>query len=333
LNRLTTYLYRDHDLGFAEGGGVRDIVCCYTVNRTYLFYALVSALQLRSAIAQTEVEILIVCYGSKIDEAEAVESFCRTRQISIKFISEEHLQGFPILCARLFLNDVVPDGCKTIIYLDADTQIHGSIEPLINVDVKGKSMLAAPDLMALIYRHNSSYGREARNHFNKLGLKQERNINYFNSGVIKASITEWVGICHETKILIKKNISKYKYLDQDALNVVVGDSHGQLSLKWNFPGFFINAFQSSINPTIYHFMSKPRPYDGNFSFFDKRFHDPYVALCIGHPELRSLYDPAKGLRLMKYKLKGFFKAYSEKAIWESEDLKSNVIQVESSSIV
>ncbi len=89
-----------------------------------------------------------------------------------------------------------------------------------------------------------------------------------------------------------------------------------MSLRWNFPAFLMNlGLTRTVTPTIYHFMSNPRPWNGVFPPWSEDFVTPYRAMETKYPALAGL-RPAFGLRRRaRYVLQQRYKQAMEIATW------------------
>jgi lipopolysaccharide biosynthesis glycosyltransferase len=107
-----------------------------------------------------------------------------------------------------------------------------------------------------------------------------------------------------------------QFPDQDALNLIFGSDYLRMSYRWNFPSFFLNyVFQDLITPSIYHFMSSPRPWDGAFRPWGKTWHNPYLKLTSDHPELARFHKSLGLLKFVKYAAPQRIKRVIEMPLW------------------
>ena len=83
------------------------------------------------------------------------------------------------------LESVLGEGGKRVIYLDSDTIVDGSLLPLVNYDMEGKSIGMALESIRDNY---------------KVMIGMSRDADYYNSGVILFDVDRW------KKIIIVRNL-------------------------------------------------------------------------------------------------------------------------------
>lgn len=122
---------------------------------------------------------------------------------------------------RLFMDKVLPDDVTRVVYIDCDTLIMGSIEPLLQLDLNGKSMALACDLCRLEYRK-------------VIQIPLER--KYYSAGVMVIDLATWRERKCGIRIFnrIAEGRGQYPLVDQDLLNVVCYDEIYQLKPQYNF---------------------------------------------------------------------------------------------------
>ncbi|MDD2957066.1 MAG: glycosyltransferase family 8 protein [Lachnospiraceae bacterium] len=187
--------------------------------------------------------------------------------------------GFhPIVLARLFLGSYLPAHVKTILYLDCDVIVHGSLLPLEAVSVLNCAFAAVPELCM----------PEAQK--KRLGLS--KNDPYFNAGVLLINLQYWRSHQMHKKFLDYYSTMRGKllYNDQDILNHCCRGNILELSHRYNlspglpyFPRYFIKKYQPAYycsssaeyydilkQPSIIHFLGEERPWmHGNFNYYRK----------------------------------------------------------------
>ncbi|CAH0342912.1 glycosyltransferase [Rhizobium sp. CECT 9324] len=224
----------------------------YVTDEGYFFPTAVSALQARKE-ALSSTDIVIVATEVFRNKSNA-EEFCRDAKIVLvdgaqflaeKFakIDQRDFSGRVSVAAmgRLLLSDVLPSHYQQVIYIDGDTQIIGKISPLEQIHVPAGKILAALDYISIVQRARGNASHR-----------------YFNSGVLKFDRSDWIGqdafdyfVTHGGELH-----------DQGALNAVAGDGLILMSNRWNFPRQFLHL--AGTRPSIIHFASHPKPWDGVF---------------------------------------------------------------------
>ena len=309
--------------------------CCYTISPDFILQALVSASQVRRFTDKDQCDIIIFCFGALSSRNEDVRDFCSTHHIVLIEISPLELMNLPLSCARLLICPFFPKRYDAIAYLDADTQVCSSIIPLLRTTQAKIPLLAAADPMALIADYSGRIGRSSREHLKKINrTSDDSRFKYFNSGVLSFSPGSWEAICSEALSLMQRHSGEFRYIDQDALNIVVGGRHGQISLKWNYPGFLLGLKSLDvIDKSIVHFMSNPRPWDGPFEPWGPRWNNPYVDLSTTLPSLVSVDTGYNRFRYFRYLAQTTLKRKIERRTWESIEFQDAVLNNEKAAIV
>lgn len=122
---------------------------------------------------------------------------------------------------RLFAEQVVPADCERLLYLDSDTLVVGSVEPLFETDLKGCPLGMVMD--SLVRRHKRDIG-------------MSKDAPYFNSGMILYDLPRYREMgCTDAMISHIKNVrASYPNPDQDLLNVVFAGHIYPVECKYNF---------------------------------------------------------------------------------------------------
>ena len=308
--------------------------CCYAVDENYLVPTLLSASQLRRMLPREAGDVIVVCFGAPSRLSAAGLEFCNGEQIKFILVPAALLDGAPMMCARFFLGKILEPRYRRIIYLDGDTQVVGSLRPLLDHSASPGSLLATPDPMAVMIDRSRGEWPERRRYFQSIGLPIHRQATYFNSGILRFDRGAWEAISRDCVSLCASHGSKLEFRDQDALNVVVGDQHRPISFKWNFPPFFMNfGGENLIRPHVYHFMSNPRPWHGAFAPWGRLWHAPYVEFVATHPDLgRSLPHMGRARRL-KYVAQQHFKRFVESRVWGTPLVRERIADLEGMAVV
>lgn len=144
---------------------------------------------------------------------------------------------------RFILPAILP--VPRVLYLDADIICQNKIETLLSLDLNENVVAAVPDLEPLASKRNQV-------------LDLQEHI-YFNSGVLFIDIEKWNNceIASKTLTLLAKEPKKYRYPDQDVLNVVLAGKIKYLDKTWNR----INTRDmAEENITFLHFAAHPKPW-------------------------------------------------------------------------
>lgn len=128
---------------------------------------------------------------------------------------------------RLFAPRILPNDIHKILYLDVDTVISSSLKELEEKELDEKTALAAvKDLVR-------------PNDYERLGIDQ-RIHTYFNSGVMLLNFDFWRkhNIGDKCLQLLEEHSGKFRFPDQDALNVACQGHTEYLHPKYNCITFF-----------------------------------------------------------------------------------------------
>jgi lipopolysaccharide biosynthesis glycosyltransferase len=129
---------------------------------------------------------------------------------------------------RVVLGDVLPGECGKVIYLDADTVVLRDLSELWQMDMKGKSMLAAQEGQCTVSSHAGipEYGA--------LGIPPDAPL--FNAGVFVADLDKWRRSDISRKVLnyLKRNFDHVTYWDQDGLNAILWQDVIIIPKLWNY---------------------------------------------------------------------------------------------------
>ena len=308
--------------------------CCYTINEGYLMPTLLSASQLRQSLPRAVADVVVVCFGPATGLTAVAEAFCAREGIRFLPVPLALLDGASMLCARFFLCGLLEPRYRDIVYLDGDTQVAGSLEPLLTHAVAAGQILAAPDPMAVMIDSPQAPWPARRAYFDRLGMPPHRQGLYFNSGVLRFRRDDWEALSRECLALCGRDGSDFEFRDQDALNLIVGDRHRPMSFRWNFPPFFMNfGADVAIAPRIYHFMSNPRPWHGAFAPWGRTWHEPYVAFLGANPELARSMPKLGRLRALKYNAQQRFKRLLEARQWSVPAVRRRIAAMEAAAVV
>lgn len=210
-------------------------------------------------------------------------------------------------------------GAKKAIYLDGDTLVQKSLKSLYEYELGNNYVAAVDDMLDENEDGQSGLAR-------RIGLNREK---YFNSGVMLLNL-EKIRLDGISRKLIdyRKNGLNY-FMDQDALNVVLGEHRSSLPYKYNFLSTVTEAYdvpmivekfcggkKNSIDDCIngaiiVHLTGKRKPWKYNMPWFSRLFFDYYQKSSYGREEI-CLISP---MRELEYAVKD-----QEKCIHDFENL-------------
>lgn len=126
----------------------------------------------------------------------------------------------PMMWYRIYLPELLPD-TERVLYLDADTLVLDSLEPLWATPMNGNHIAAVSNVWE---PWNMAYSQS-------LGLPKP----YFNSGVIifDLDLMRRDDTARTILAYARANADKLLWGDQDALNIILGGSRVELHPRWN----------------------------------------------------------------------------------------------------
>lgn len=149
----------------------------------------------------------------------------------------------PISTYFRFLLPLVLKNIPTLYYIDADIICLKDTNELFNINLGNNIIAAVPDLPIMNAKRNKA-----------LNLVEHL---YFNAGMLVINIQKWLEFDTFNKVLnaIKQDPQKFRYLDQDALNIVLHGKILYLSSKFN------NLTLNYEDTVLLHFAAHPKPWN------------------------------------------------------------------------
>jgi len=292
--------------------------CCiaYTTDQTYLLPSLVSAIQARRHASRGSADVVIFAFNIDPRAEADFLPVCAAEDIALRVVPNDVLQGAPAMMARLFLNEFVPAQYDQYLYMDGDTQVLANLDPLLRATVPPGRFLAVNDPLTFLLPDFGAEGVKFASHTAAIGLAPRQAETYFNTGVLRINRLGWDLIGQSAWKLAREKASTFRFPDQDPLNVVGANCHVPISLGWNFPIFMRNArVESQIRPAIYHFMSNPKPWQGNFMPWGEPAARPYYDIIRTYPSLHRHLRCMTAGRRTRYYLQQRYKQVLEMLSW------------------
>ncbi|MBO7605742.1 MAG: hypothetical protein J6S61_04695 [Elusimicrobiaceae bacterium] len=170
--------------------------------------------------------------------------------------------------------NIVPNSSRqsSLLYLDSDIIVKGSIVELLNTDISGCYIAASYEFYCHLDRIRYSLHRSVSNDF------------YFNSGVMLLNLKRMrEDSISESLWNYKLNKSKTKLMDQESLNAVCGLKSISLPIIWNFnPRFLSRKLLTEIN----------KVYLTDYVSIDELEHDIKIIHYVGKPDKPWIYSTA-----------------------------------------
>lgn len=243
-------------------------------------YAKHAGVTIASVVKETRsapVEFVIVHEGVGAALQKQVEACGRGAKFTWFEISNSRLLKFPgidhISRATFFrfaLTEILPAECQRVIYLDCDLIVLRDLGGMWRHDLQGAPIAAVddPGVDPASFRTLWDLPTDTR--------------GYFNAGVLVLDIARIraEGIFDSAVAVLESQWDKIKWLDQDALNVVLWGRWSKLDVVWN------------MQTCMY------RPYDGQQMFVPLATHRrPAIMHYSGYrkPWVRKNYHPHSGL--------------------------------------
>ncbi len=292
--------------------------CCisYTTDTGYLFPTFVSALLARRHAPADVADVAIFSINGVAELDRLFRRASESEGILFISVPERAIEGASAMLARLFLDRIAPPDYGHLLYIDGDTQITGSLAPLLATEVPAGQFCAVSDPMTFSLNGPSRHDRELVRHFASLGFDGAQQRNYFNSGVLRINREGWDEIGQASWKLFQKLRVAARYPDQDALNLVAMDRRIPISLTWNFPIFLRNArLQSTIEPRIVHYMGSPKPWHGAFQPWGPVAYRVYLEAVARYPELAPFLTRMPWRRRLRYRVQQYYKRLHENSVW------------------
>ncbi len=311
-----------------------DACCCYVIDAGYLFPTLVSAIQARAAIAVSAADVVIFCVGHGGQELHRFEPICRERGIKLVSVPPSAIDHMPIMFGRFYLSRLLDPHYEAIVYIDGDTQVSGSLQPLVGADLEPNRFLAVRDPMSIMIDTQSRAWRKRRDYFRRIGIGEQGLSRYCNSGVLRFNRGDWDAMSRAALLTSARHDHALRFPDQDALNLTFGSDYLTMSYRWNFPSFFLSCgLQDLITPKIYHFMSNPRPWNGPFRPWGRAWYDPYLALANDYPQLKAFTKPIGRCMAIKYAVQQRLKGCFESPAWRTPRIRERIMRFEAEAYV
>lgn len=306
---------------------------CFLTDLGYLFPSLLCAIQARKFLDRETADVVIILFGTTPETTALFSRICEQNQIILICADQEILEGYSTLFARLFLSQILPEKYQRVLYLDGDIQIGDSLNELIRTELPANcDFAAAADPMAIELYESKSDHPKIQSYFESIGVKSTPDRPYFNSGTLLIDRPQWAAIGRDSIDYITKSPATCLFYDQSALNFVGHTRFAPMSFRWNFPIFFRNCgVESAITPRIFHFMSKPKPWNGVFLPWNRSFVEPYAKLIAKYPELQAYSKKMSLLVHTKYLGQQYYKCILETITWRYSGRRPAILEFEAAT--
>lgn len=152
----------------------------------------------------------------------------------------------PIATYFRFLLPYILENTARVYYIDADILCLKPANVLFNISLDNNIAAAVPDVEWMNRKRNKALGLIGH--------------TYFNAGLLIINIKAWNDFNTMDKVLqlLKSDPQKYRYLDQDALNIIL---HSKIKY---LPSIFNSIDYNNINTddiVLLHFAAHPKPWN------------------------------------------------------------------------
>jgi lipopolysaccharide biosynthesis glycosyltransferase len=236
--------------------------------------------------------------------------------------------------ARLFIDCIVEAAYQRILYIDGNTQIAGNIDPLIDVSLPRNTFCAAFDPASLAITYDNRPFPQLFAYFKSIGLSASQISRYINAGVLLLDRTSWAEVCTDSLKLLNPTTQRLRFLDQDLMNLAADGRCLTMSFKWNFPSFLMSyGFEDVIEPRIYHFMGNPRPWQGAFQPWGRKWHRTYTDLVEKYPDLQPYLKTLPTSKYLKFHAQHYYKKLTEGRVWRRPEIRDKIIEIEKNAFI
>ena len=204
-----------------------------------------------------DVSLCLVCCDVSDEDLLAAEEFFERKNVPAKIIVPDFVDEMikPITrrwpraaYLRLYFDSIFGSDVDRLVYLDADTRVVASLEPLLSVDLKGNLVGAVHDF---VYYLTGNIRRRRK----ELFLSDDA--PYFQSGVM---VFDWPrtladgALERARQFLVDHPESCQEAPDQDALNNALEGKWMPLDPRWNLHETYL-TFGGSLKPYLEHYTS------------------------------------------------------------------------------
>ena len=192
-----------------------------------------------SKSGQEPVKISIITIGIDRRQKEQLQSCCKYpiewKEFQSNYEKLMSWSGSKLAYVKLEPRKYIKE-TERLIWLDCDTIVLGSLEPLWNLDLQTMPIAAAPNVWG---NPNNS---------------QDRN-PYLNSGVLVYNMKLWEEEQLSEKLMENARLNIWGDHDQGALNSFLAGRWKQLEQIWN------NHNTEDMSTQVMHFISRPKPWE------------------------------------------------------------------------
>ncbi len=279
---------------------------CLTPDRAFFRQAICTAATILSRPDADQFDVYIVCEEQDVApnfELLAPALRARINLTTFDFSALDrgvrpHGRFSRAVLRRLFLDRVLPQRYQRIVSVDSDIWIaRPGLGRLADLDLGGMPIAAAYDMIFLLDFSGGALARRFLDHRVALGLSPAT--PYFNAGLMVIDRTQWSAKEFGARAIdaLRRAPERYPYLEQSALNELIGGAFAPLSPRYNFMGdFFLLDLETAIEPIVLHFVNAPKPWQFGKWRGEARFAEAYRDWFAASPWPEFLGDYARPAR-------------------------------------
>lgn len=275
---------------------------CISSSDFYIKYASCLLLSIiENASEENDYDILILTTDISYENQHIIKNLTKKKNINIRIFNiDSEIKGYkfytwahftPNTYYRLSIPKLFKNYDK-ILYLDSDTIVNADVNELFKIDLEDSFIAACKDTHVLSYCNGLNPNQYEYNH---LVLKLKEPTSYFQMGVSLFNISKFNRDFTDNSLLEIASKVRYKWLDQDILNVQFHGNIKELPVKWN-----VMIMNKPPHVDEYYL---PEPY--RQQYYEARL-NPHILHYCGGVYYRYPFLPDLGRYFWKYALKSPF---------------------------
>ena len=200
----------------------------------------------------TEYSVYILCdFSNKTSESLFID-VCQKHKVKLinssiyiknfKDTIQQHRHVSSTALLKFFLPEIFPQENK-VLYIDSDTIIQDDLSKFYNTNLENKYAAVIKDTLFFVNKR----------HMNKAAIPHKY---YFNSGVMLLNLSSMRRDSISQKLIEYKKNYDTGFMDQDALNAVLGENVIFSSWQYNFLPFYANRLNRNSLSQVYNYNFK-----------------------------------------------------------------------------
>ena len=219
----------------------RKINICYASSNEYAPYTGISLFSCLKNNASLVDKVFILSFGIKDDNKEKIRYVVESHNCVFVIIEAtpilkpiferinlDTFRGSYATFSRAFISYLIPEGIESLLYIDSDTIVDGSIEELCGLKMTNPDKVYAAVIGTNHYTRN-----------NPELILDNGNKTYYQAGVIFFDLTNWrkYHCSEQIEEYVKNHTSSYRNADQTVINNVIDEKFVKpLHPKYNYWG-------------------------------------------------------------------------------------------------